>query len=508
MIILTKKGEKYEADDRLQSYLALTDEGTLYVSKSHVFDAHVLGFVAKLDRMKVPYTRRLVDMSVIAELYKGDGAVKLKDSKDQSSMQRDVMDILERAVKLQASDIHIRVDKLKSKIYFRIHNDLEFIREDTGVFGTQLCSTIYQSMTDISDSTFQVNARQDARISDKARLPHELDGVRVATTPQVDGHVMVMRMLYHDNSTDYSLTNMGFSKSQDSIITLLRRLPTGIALIAGPTGSGKSTTLQRVLAQINAEHEGRKHIITVEDPPEYPIAGAIQTPVSNAETDEERSKAFQAAIKAAMRLDPDIIMVGEMRDQASSKLAIQAAMTGHQVWSTVHANSALAIMDRLIDMGVTPALVYDHNIVTGLVCQRLVKTLCPHCKVKLSDAKDRYEERNINRVLSVTSVSGVYVQGAGCTECKNTGTKGRIAVAEAIKTDANLMDLFRKGDKLAAEAYWRRDQEGQSVLDSTIEKINQGLVDPFMAETVVGPLVMGQIERDNRIEKLELERAV
>jgi type II secretory ATPase GspE/PulE/Tfp pilus assembly ATPase PilB-like protein len=506
MKILTRTGEQYEVDERLQSFIAFTDEGDLYVSKSHVFEPQVMSFVAKLDKMGVKYKRHAVDMTVIAEQYKD--APGRKGSGDDSTTQIDVKELFKLAVKKRASDIHIRVDSDKTRIFFRVHNDLEFVREDVGLYGSQLCSTIYQSMTDISDPTFRKNQRQDARISDKGCLPRELDGVRIATTPQVDGHVMVMRLLYNDASDDFSLLNIGFGARQDNIITLLRRLPTGITLISGPTGSGKSTTLQRILGQIDAEYEGRKHIITVEDPPEYPISGAIQTPVTNAETEEERAKAFQAAIKSAMRLDPDIIMVGEMRDTASSKLAIQAAMTGHQVWSTVHANSALAILDRLIDMGVEPALVYDPNIVTGLICQRLVKTLCPDCKEKLLDVKDRYTQRNMDRILSVASAESIYVQGSGCNTCKNTGTSGRTSVAEAIKTDAKLMDLFRKGEKLEAENYWRRDQEGQSVLDSTIDKVNRGEVDPFMAESVVGPLVMGQIERDDRIERREVEGAI
>lgn len=487
--LLTGAGGEFQLDKSAQSLIAYAEDGSLYISKSHAFNAHVMGFIGRLKHLKRNYRRQLVDMSVIAELYANQAMQSGAPVKSNSQTQNDAMELFKRAVDLRSSDIHVRVTSKKTIILFRIHGDLEFIREDISVYGTQLCSTIYQAMTDISDPTFQINSRQDARISDRAKLPHNLDGIRVATTPQVDGSVMVMRLLYNDTSTSNSLTELGFLNIQDDDIGELRELPTGINIIAGSTGSGKSTTLQRILGLIYHENDGKKHIITVEDPPEYPIFGSVQTPVSNAETDEERSTVFQNAIRSCMRLDPDILMIGEMRDPPSAKLAVQAAMTGHQVWSTLHANSAFGVFDRLIDMGIPPALAFDHKIISGLLCQRLLKKLCSVCKKPLSEVSSRYKPKDLARVTAVAIKANIYVIGDGCDKCRNTGTDGRTCVAEVVKTDSKMTSLLRSGDKEGAIDYWRKELCGISIIDSVIIKVNAGEIDPFMAEKITGPLV-------------------
>jgi type II secretory ATPase GspE/PulE/Tfp pilus assembly ATPase PilB-like protein len=394
-----------------------------------------------------------------------------------------------QAVDLHASDIHIRVAHKQgiTRVFFRVHNDLEQQSENTARWGMLLCNAIYMAMSDIADSTFEPLNRQDARISRRDRLPEALDGIRIATTPQVDGNVMVLRLLYNDSGQSNDLCTLGYSQVQKSLIGLMKRRPTGINIIAGPTGSGKSTTLQRTLLSIHQECGGTKHIITVEDPPEYPMPGIVQTPVANASTEAERSAAFQAAIKAAMRLDPNVIMIGEMRDPPSARLAVQAAMTGHQVWTTVHANDVFSIIDRMVDLGVPLNTMTDPSIVTGLICQRLLKLLCPHCKQPFARVQDRYDSADRARVLSAVTVAGTFVAGPGCAECKGTGVAGRTVVAEVLTPDEELMKLLRKGQKREASAGWRARGHA-SMLDSALAKVNAGCCDPFQAEEEVGPI--------------------
>lgn len=511
--VLTLPGNEFALPDaELRNYLCYLDDGTLLVAKSHVFNPHVRAFVARLNRMGRQCNIIHADLAVIEQKYadaqkNAEGAGKA-GGYTASQMQKGAADLFKKAVEMRASDIHIRVSKrARTRILFRVHNDMEFVYENTYEFGEQLCATIYQAMADVSDATFETISRQDARISDKTKLPEKVDGIRIATSPQVDGFIMVLRLLYNDATDSVDLGQLGYGVEQADAVQYMKRRPSGINIIGGPTGSGKSTTLQRVLTSIHKEYQGRKHIITVEDPPEYPILGAVQTPVTNADTEEERSRAFQAAIKAAMRLDPDVIMIGEIRDTPSARLAIQAAMTGHQVWATVHANNAMAIIDRLIDLGVPTEMVCDPSIISGLICQRLVKTLCPHCATPLTDHVARYRQADLNRIASVVMLDRVRVRGEGCSHCRNTGVAGRTVVTETIVTDEAMMAFIRKHDRIGALNYWRHEQQGISMLAHAIQKVEGGVVDPFMAEDVVGPLNTGRIEQDYRITPMEVASA-
>jgi type II secretory ATPase GspE/PulE/Tfp pilus assembly ATPase PilB-like protein len=505
-IPLTANGQVYSLPEHVQKIVCFMEDGRLFVSKTHVHDTNVTAFKALLHRTGITFEEHLVTIQVIESLYSNAAT---KGARDDSRNQHLAKQLFDDAVKLRASDIHIRVSELRGcQIFFRVHNDLEFQAEHPYSFGQQFCSTIYQAMADVSDSTFKPNARQDARISKRSNLPPKLDGIRVATSPQVDGYIMVLRLLYNDTNDSTSLEDLGFSHAQSRTLTLAKKRPTGINIISGPTGSGKSTTLQRILTGIIKEHAGRKHVITVEDPPEYPIPGAVQTPVTNADTEHERSIQFQLAIKSAMRLDPDVIMIGEMRDTPSVRLALQAAMTGHQVWTTLHANNALAIIDRLMDLGTALEVVTDSSIISSLSCQRLLKVLCPHCKEPLSDTMNRYKEADLKRIMSVTALDNVFVTGGGCEHCNHTGIVGRTVVAETIITDQRLMQYIRAHDRIGAIGYWLHDQEGRTMLQHSIDKINQGMTDPFSAEEVVGPLTMGMIEQDHTIQHSEISNAV
>ncbi len=485
---LTGATGKFSVDNALREKLCLLDDGRLLISKSHIFDPSVNAFIGRLKRLKVPHRILQVDMKVIAEMY--EDAQPFRRSTSFSEMQDMAKGLFRKATRLRASDIHIRVDiRHNTQIYYRIQNDLEFVEEHSYETGDKLCTAIYQSMADIGDSTFEPLSRQDARISDRNKLPDGIDGIRIATSPKTGGFLFVMRLLYNDTTDDFDLRSLGFSGEQSDNLELMKQCPTGIIVIGGPTGSGKSTTLQRVLASIIREEAGKKHVITVEDPPEYPILGAVQTPVTNVQTEEERSKAFQVAIKSAMRLDPDVIMIGEVRDTPSARLAVQAAMTGHQVWTTVHANNALAILDRLIDLGVPVELLADSSIITGLICQRLLKVLCPQCKVPINSVLDRYSPADLQRIMSVAELEKVFVIGSGCENCRNTGIIGRTVVAETVVTDDKLLSFIRQRDKLGALSYWRNELRGLTMKDHALLKIIQGTVDPFQSETVVGRLV-------------------
>ncbi|MFC6281230.1 GspE/PulE family protein [Polaromonas aquatica] len=465
------------------------DQGTqvLYVSKNNAFEAPVRSYMQLLNEKSIRYEVQSVAMDVIHQKRLLNDNAK-SEVMGRSDMQRAATEIFKVAVERRASDIHIRVaSKSHTKIIFRVHGDLELYEEHPASWGKLLCSAIYTGMSDISDATFEELSRQDARISVRENLSPGLDGIRIATTPQVDGLVMVLRLLYNDEGKSIDICDYGYTRDQQDLIDQMRSKPTGINIISGPTGSGKSTTLRCTLLTIHKECHGTKNIMTVEDPPEYSMPGIVQTPVANAKTEQERSAAFQEAIKATMRLDPNVIMIGEMRDTPSASLGMQAAMTGHQVWTSVHANNAFSVIDRMVDLGISSNVMTDDAIITGIICQRLIKVLCPSCKRPLASVLERYAKDDLERVMKAVDVSSAHVIGDGCPECRGRGISGMTAAAEVVVPDEPMMDLIRSGQKARAIEYWR-GRGGRTMREMAIDKINDGLCDPFKVEEEIGPL--------------------
>ncbi|HEY8608107.1 MAG TPA: ATPase, T2SS/T4P/T4SS family [Noviherbaspirillum sp.] len=477
-----------EASDEEKKLLCLLSDGRLLVAEGHRLNAHVLSYTGRLERMKRPFRLEYVDIDIIRRAYASHAGES--GERSHSMMQVTAKELLNKACNARASDVHIRVRKTRTEIFFRIHNDLVLAGEQTREHGERLLATLYGAMTSVSDNAYKPTERQDASIADRDKLPARLYGVRIATAPTSEGVLMVLRLLYNDAGDNIDLRPLGFSDAHAAMLQQLKEQPLGMNILSGPTGSGKSTTLQRALAGQILQAEGKLHVLTVEDPVEYPIDGAVQTAVTNAPTEEERARLFSAAISNAMRLDPDTIMIGEIRDRASAQSALRAAMTGHQVWTTVHANSAIAIIDRLVDLGLPLSLVADHTVVTGLVSQRLVKLLCPDCKEPIVNQMDRLSPALLGRIRNAVNgdMSRISVAGKGCATCGHAGTTGRTVLAEVIIPDDELFRCVRMGEKTKAVEHWVKNLNGRTILDHAIEKVAAGLIDPRMAEQVVGHL--------------------
>ena len=338
-------------------------------------------------------------------------------------MVRLVNALLVDAVKRGASDIHFEPEYAFMRIRYRIDGVLETVRSlhKTYMPGITVRVKVVSGM-----NIAETRSPQDGRLS--LTLNGRPVDFRVSTQPTIYGENIVLRVLDREKSI-ISLDRMNLSKETLGKLDLMLARPEGILIMTGPTGSGKTTTLYSLLAQVNDE---TVNIMTLEDPVEYPLTLMRQTSVN-----EVARMDFADGIRSIMRQDPDIILVGEVRDRETAEMAFRAAMTGHQVFTTLHTNSALGAFPRLLDIGIQPDIMAGNII--GVIAQRLVRVLCPHCKEAYAPAR---EERALLG-SAAQRVSYVY-RPAGCKQCDNKGYKGRTAIMEMLVMDSDLDELVAR----------------------------------------------------------------
>ncbi|MDH0341963.1 GspE/PulE family protein [Chromobacterium haemolyticum] len=497
--VLTGDGGVYELPPNLREMMCLTEDGQLHVSASHGTNHHVLGFMERLTLNKVRFRINKIPLSEIKKLYESAGEVVAKSTlvDDRTFRQSEVVNLIREAVDEGCSDIHFVVRNETCHVRFRINGTMETVHEFTPQQGIDLCSTIYQSMCDEAEEFFKPNRPQDGRLKNTYVNQCGLFGARVATRPTDDGLLMVLRLLT-SNSVIHTLPQLGYLDEQVALIRRMKLRTTGskggVNVFGGPTGSGKSTSVHSALTELLQEfwHEDKNkgptiNLLTVEHPPEKQIEGAVQTPLIIDDGDE--GQAWGKSVTNLVRLDPDVIFVGEMRDRASAKAAISAAQTGHGVWTTLHANDCVAILERLRDMGVEDSLLTDPATITGLINQSLVRVLCPECRRPFAEHKHLLPADLVERIEQTCDVSGIYLQGPGCNhpKCKR-GVIGRSVVAEVLMPTQKFMRVFKEQGKAEARLYWVNHMNGITKNKHLILRINQGLVDPRMAEADVCPL--------------------
>jgi len=338
-------------------------------------------------------------------------------------MVRLVNALLVDAVKRGASDIHFEPEYAFVRIRYRIDGVLETVRSlhKTYMPGITVRIKVISEM-----NIAETRAPQDGRMS--LTLNGRPIDFRVATHPTIHGENIVLRILDREKSI-ISIDKLNLAKPTLAKLNLMLARPEGILIVTGPTGSGKTTTLYSLLAQVNDE---TVNIMTLEDPVEYPVTLMRQTSVNEAARMD-----FANGIRSMMRQDPDIILVGEMRDHDTAEMAFRAAMTGHQVFSTLHTNSALGVFPRLSDIGIQSGIMAGNII--GIVAQRLVRVLCVHCKEPYTPTP---EELHILGAAA-EKTSQIY-RAVGCVRCGNKGYKGRCAVMELLVMDSDLDELVAR----------------------------------------------------------------
>lgn len=492
--LLTLPGSSLVVNDDTRRLLALFSDGRFLVVETHKFDGRVLSFEVlarkkRLNISKPTYVSQneLNAVYSIAERSAAAAEVEEDSDLDQLQMQKDFVAVVERAAAKKVSDVHVVVAD-STQIMFRTNGMMQTEMEYNKDWGELFVRAAFAS-ADISDSNYAQNEFQGAQklgstplrgSKGKLMLPHNVLAIRLQFNPIAFGsQYLVMRLLYADDNPDGSgdLQALGFGEYEENLFYRLRTVPVGVSVIAGPTGSGKSTTLQRNMIKLLQEKNYEINLITVEDPPEYPIPGARQMPVTNANTEEEKDEQFTKALSAALRSDPDVMMVGEIRTLSAAQLTFKGALSGHGMWTTLHANSAPAILTRFRDMGVETFKLLDPELIKGLISQRLFRKLCPHCRKSVKEMLDEPQVKRLKIALGDFGVENTFVRGPGCKYCNNTGIKGRMSVPEIVLPDAMFLELMIKGETRKAIDYWTSDLGGRTLKDAAIERMLKGYID-------------------------------
>lgn len=377
-----------------------------------------------------------------------------EETEDDSPVVKLVNQILQNAVQQRASDIHIDPHETKIVIRYRVDGMLKTERilpkNMQGVLTTRV-----KIMANLNITEYR--APQDGRI--KVSVNHHPIDLRVSTLPTVFGEKIVMRILDLSSSLN-DVTKLGMNKIHLAKFLKLIERPSGMILITGPTGSGKTSTLYAALNKLNREEV---NIITIEDPVEYQLEGINQIQVN-----QQVGLTFASGLRSILRQDPNIIMVGEIRDKETADIAVRASLTGHLVLSTLHTNDGLGTITRLSEMGVEPFLVASS--LNGIIAQRLVRRVCRDC-AQVQEPTVREREIFTKRGISISKVH----RGKGCGTCSMTGYKGRIAIHELLEVDEAMKQSIMNRESFAKQREIAMQNKTIFLLDDGLLKVKQGL---------------------------------
>jgi general secretion pathway protein E len=388
----------------------------------------------------------------------------LLENEDDAPIIKMINAMLSEAIKEGASDIHIETFEKALKIRFRVDGVLREVLKPNRKLASLLVSRIkVMAKLDIAEK----RVPQDGRIS--LRIGGRAVDVRVSTMPSSHGERVVLRLL-DKNAARLDLADLGMTEENQRRFSALIDKPHGIILVTGPTGSGKSTTLYAGLTQIDS---AERNILTVEDPIEFDIEGIGQTQV-NTKVD----MTFARGLRAILRQDPDVVMVGEIRDLETAEIAVQASLTGHLVLSTLHTNTAAGAITRLEDMGVEAFLLSSSLL--GVLAQRLVRTLCPHCKI----AKAVTDEERQLLGLSPDVAAEIY-HATGCKACSFKGYKGRTGIHELLQVDDKVRELIHNG-------------KGEQAIEKYVRKTTPSIRQDGFAKVLAGITTLEEVLRVTR----------
>jgi len=498
-------------------------KGVVYVDRNHSHDPEIRTWIHRRTRESDLVIEEVdaTEMAVLKAKARTESSSAVLDDEENRFKSR-VKDMLYRAARNGASDVHIQVRQNDTVVHFVVDGESRLAESLTQHEGSRALKTIYQGIAPTSDSSYLPRENQNAQIpGDVFPAESGLTSIRVVKGPcypqEQNGEFMTLRMQYSGGSRrhgeneklpyppkpegEYRLPSMGFDAKQIEALDELMAVPEGLILFVGPTGSGKTTSIYEFLSEMT-RRKPYKRVITVEDPVEIPIPTAVQMSVTNAQDKESTARAYQGAVRTMLRMAPKVILIGELRDEDVAALAMEAAVTGHTVVTTLHVDEAFQWVDRLETMGtgkLKRQAFCDPKRVRGVITQRILSHVCQHCAKKLSELPEvpRSHRLAVEALTTWGDISNVRLRGDGCESCHKSGVAGRYAIAEVIKTDRDLMsDFVEHGTVIARQNYQARPDSERPMIERAIAMVLNGRVDPVTVEDNID--VIPKREKTNR----------
>ncbi|HIH2745253.1 TPA: ATPase, T2SS/T4P/T4SS family [Burkholderia lata] len=481
---------------------------TVYVERTSAGDPVLLTWVDRNRSRGIVFTVKPVEFDEVVRL-RNSGLRQAEESDVDMKVKAEAIEIIKTAARYRAHDLHFNLRGSHTEIQIGVNGGLRVLAQKTQQDGEALTRAIYQGIAKVRDASYNILDFQNAQIPGEALPPETLlTSVRIIRGPSFPqaqgGAFMTLRLQYATAQVEqvqlkalelprrpegsFQLGGMGFRPKSLEKVRLLMDAPNGIVIFTGPTGSGKTTSLYEVLKE-QARKKPQSRQVTIEDPVEYPMTWGVQMAVTNARNEAEAGAAFLDRVRVALRMAPKIMLFGELRGPDVTAAAIEAAVTGHQVWTTLHVTDPFLFVDRIEIMDsrrLARKVFCDHKIVRGVIAQRLLPQLCRRCSQPLHKAPDALSARIVNALRTWGDLKLVRVKGSGCEHCNYDGTTVRFAVAEVVVMDAKVMkDFVEHGSEAARDNYYARPDADPSMLASAIHYALSGAVDPRDVETEV-----------------------
>lgn len=538
--VLSAPGDEFKLTDNARKEMIVWDTSTqdrkmvwLLAVKSAYGSNSFLQLVKDIEKSDFKLVRKaLIEPNLLNQLYdKRANADNQSANADDSTVVLYFEKILKDALLEKVSDIHFEVRPNGAVIRMRKNGDMMEYEPDRRLSykeANDICSVIYNVLASTKAVSFDPRDCQQAAVNyfvkGQGNTKDQDLKLRYQSVPAYpDGYDVILRVLPIGNSEEFTpLQVLGYTEQQVSDLIDISSRPVGSLIIAGVTGSGKSTTMKNLLMYINANAGYRLKIYSIEDPPEYNIPKITQIPVViGKDFDPTKMSPFEKPIKACMRGDPDIIMIGEVRDKITGDLTKKAIQSGHQVLTTVHATSAIGIIDRFQDFGLTRSVLGSPDFLTGLIYQKLMPIVCPHCSVDFHNHVNSEEagKADIEIYRRMTTVMPNLAKfpikkrkEEGCSHCKGSGIVGRTVCAEVVKIDIEMMQCIEQGRTLDLVLYWRslsdmkpesENMKGKTCMEHAFQKMLTGKICPFDLESSFKPINEMLLDNHSQVEEEE-----